>query len=282
MDISFMIEQGSANPLFLVAAASVIGALHGLEPGHSKTMIAAFIIAVRGTVMQAILLGLSAVVSHSFIVWVLGLLALTYGDEMIAEDMEPWFIMASGVIILCIALWMAWRIYRDRKARRAHSHEHRHNGKAAGHHHHSHGDDGDNHSRLPQDAHARAHATDIEKRFSSGRATTGQVIWFGLTGGLIPCPAAVTVLILCLHLNHFWLGVGLVASFSVGLALTLVTVGVVAAWGVSVARKKSSRFEALFAAAPYISVVVIGLLGLLMLYSGFSHISSSGHNPLLH
>ena len=277
-----MIEQGNVNPFFLIASASVIGALHGLEPGHSKTMIAAFIIAVRGTVMQAILLGLSAVVSHSFIVWVLGLLALTYGDEMIAEDMEPWLIMVSGVIILCIAFWMAWRIYRDHKAKRSHCHKHHHEREIADHHHHSHGDDVGSHSRLPQDAHARAHAMDIEKRFSSGRATTGQVIWFGLTGGLIPCPAAVTVLLLCLHLNHFWLGVGLVASFSIGLALTLVTVGVVAAWGVSVARKKSSRFEALFAAAPYISVVVIGLLGLLMLYSGFSHIDASGHNPLLH
>ncbi len=281
MDMYSMIEQGNANPLFLVAAASVLGALHGLEPGHSKTMIAAFIIAVRGTVMQAVVLGLSAVVSHSLIVWVLGLLVLTYGDEMIAEEMEPWFIMASGVIILCIALWMAWRIYRDRKARRTHAHEHHHGGEAAGHRHHSHDDD-HHHDRLPQDAHARAHAMDIEKRFASGRATTGQVIWFGLTGGLIPCPAAVTVLIVCLHLNHFWLGVGLVASFSIGLALTLVTVGVVAAWGVSFARRKSSRFEALFSAAPYISVVVIGLLGLLMLYSGFSHISASGHTPVFH
>ena len=75
---------------------------------------------------------------------------------------------------------------------------------------------------------------------------------------------------------------GLVSTFSLGLALTLITVGVVAAWGVSFARKKSSRFETLFAAAPYISVVMIGLIGLIMLYSGFSHIDASGHNPLLH
>ena len=90
------------------------------------------------------------------------------------------------------------------------------------------------------------------------------------------------MLILCLHLNHFWLGVGLVATFSLGLALTLITVGVVAAWGVSFARKKSSRFERLFAAAPYISVVMIGLLGLLMLYSGFSHIISDVHHSGFH
>ena len=271
MDMSSMIEQGTGNPLFIIAAALVLGATHGLEPGHSKTMIAAFIIAVRGTVMQAMLLGLSAVVSHSIIVWTLGLLALAYGDEMIAEEMEPWFMVVSGTIILCIALWMSWRIYRDRKNRDNHNH------------HHEHGHDGDHHhDQLPQDVHARAHAREIETRFASGRATTGQVVWFGLTGGLIPCPAAVTVLILCLHLNHFWLGVGLVATFSLGLALTLITVGVVAAWGVSFARKKSSRFETLFAAAPYISVVMIGLIGLIMLYSGFSHIDASGHNPLLH
>ena len=179
--------------------------------------------------------------------------------------------VASGTIILCIALWMSWRIYRDRKNRDNHNH----------HHEHDHDDD-HHHDQLLQEAHARAHAREIETRFASGRATTGQVIWFGLTGGLIPCPAAVTVLILCLHLNHFWLGVGLVATFSFGLALTLITVGVVAAWGVTFARKKSSRFETLFAAAPYMSVVVIGFVGLVMISSGFSHIDASDHNPLLH
>jgi hypothetical protein len=81
MDIGAAIAQGAANPVLLVGTALLLGALHGLEPGHSKTMMAAFVIAVRGTVWQAVLLGLSAAVSHSIIVWVLALAALAYGPS---------------------------------------------------------------------------------------------------------------------------------------------------------------------------------------------------------
>ena len=82
MDIVALVEQGASNPFILMIFAMLLGALHGLEPGHSKTMMAAFVIAVRGTVGQAVLLGLSAAVSHSIIVWVL---ALFWGNELIGE-----------------------------------------------------------------------------------------------------------------------------------------------------------------------------------------------------
>ena len=89
MDIAAMIEQGTASPFLLIATAVALGALHGLEPGHSKTMMAAFIIAVRGTVPQAVLLGLSAAFSHTIVIWLLALAALAYGDRMATEHMEP-------------------------------------------------------------------------------------------------------------------------------------------------------------------------------------------------
>ncbi len=282
MNLTALVEQGNVHPLFLVATAVMLGALHGLEPGHSKTMMAAFIIAVRGTVSQAILLGASAAFSHSIIIWLLALLALIYGDEMIAEEMEPWFMVISGLIIMGIALWMALQIRRNRGIRYDPVHsEHQHHGHDHGtRHDHDHGythEHSHGHDHLAPDAHARAHARQIEEKFAAGRASTGQVVWFGLTGGLIPCPAAVTVLILCLHLQQFWLGVGLVGSFSVGLALTLILVGVVAAWGVSVARRKSSRFDTFFAAAPYVSVVLIGIIGILMIGFGIAHLDSTAH-----
>ncbi len=287
MDLTHLIEQGNANPLLILVIALVLGALHGLEPGHSKTMMAAFIIAVRGTVLQAVLLGISAAFSHSIIVWVLGLLALTYGNEMIAEEMEPWFMVASGFIVISIAIWVFWQTWRSRMARNGdsrhnhehpqnhghdHSHDHSH---SHSHDHHAHDHSHDHHDYLSQDAHAKAHVQDIKKHFSTGQASKGQIIWFGLTGGLIPCPAAVTVLILCLHLQRFWLGVGLVGAFSIGLALTLIAVGVLAAWGVAVTAKKSSRFQALFNKAPYISAILIALLGVIMLISGVSHFNES-------
>ena len=265
MNLVALIEQGNANPLFLLGAALVLGALHGLEPGHSKTMMAAFVIAVRGTVPQAMLLGGAAAFSHSLIVWVLGLLALTYGDEMIAEEMEPWFMIVSGIIVITIAVWVFLQTWRTRP--KDHDNAHAHHEHHAHDHAHTH-----HHGDLVHDAHAQAHAREIERRFSSGQASNWQILGFGLTGGLIPCPAAVTVLIVCLHLQQFWLGVGLVGSFSVGLALTLVAVGVAAAWGVSVAARKTSRFNALFAKAPYISAILIATVGVVMLVSGVTHL----------
>jgi ABC-type nickel/cobalt efflux system permease component RcnA len=83
-----------------------------------------------------------------------------------------------------------------------------------------------------QDAHARAHAEDIARRFTNRTVGTGQIVLFGLTGGLMPCPAALTVLLVCLQLKKFALGFTLVLSFSFGLAITMVAAGAVAAWSV--------------------------------------------------
>ena len=263
-----MIEQGTARPVLLIVTAVALGALHGLEPGHSKTMMAAFIIAVRGTVPQAVLLGLSAAFSHTIIVWVLALAALTYGDRMMAEALEPWILTVSGIVIISIAVWVFIQTWQIRT--RAELHHHVSNGTHAHHHGHDHGHGHDHHhghDHLPADAHARAHAREIETRFASGRTTTGQVVLFGFTGGFLPCAAAVTVLIVCLHLQKFWLGIGLVGAFSAGLAATLVLVGVAAAVGVSAARKRYRWIDALFTKAPYVSSVLIGIIGALMLIS---------------
>nr|NKR04671.1 nickel/cobalt efflux protein RcnA [Escherichia coli] len=100
-------------------------------------------------------------------------------------------------------------------------------------HDHDHGHD---HSHMnlgdEDDAHARAHAADIRKRFEGRTVTTGQIVMFGLTGGLIPCPAAITVLLLCIQLKQLSLGFLLVVCFSIGLAVTMVAAGVIAALSV--------------------------------------------------
>ena len=90
MSNSFADYLDSGHAWLYVPVAILMGALHGLEPGHSKTMMAAFIIAVRGTVAQAVLLGLSAALSHSLIIWILAALALRYNDRWDAETAEPY------------------------------------------------------------------------------------------------------------------------------------------------------------------------------------------------
>mgnify|MGYP002134656633 CR=1 FL=1 len=176
-----LLQQGSTNLWLFIPSALLLGALHGLEPGHSKTMMAAFIIAIRGTVAQAVLLGVSAAASHTLVVWIVALVGLHYGAQLDGERAEAWFQLASGVMIVLIAAWMMLRIH-DQNRPRADAHDHDHgDGHDHGHHHDEHDDD-----------HARAHAVDIERRFGDRRPSTGQIIVFGLTGGLVPCPASIT------------------------------------------------------------------------------------------
>ena len=86
MDIASLIQQGAANIWILIRSAILLGALHGLEPGHSKTMMAAFIVAVRGTVGQAVLLGLAAALSQALVVWAIALGGLYLWQGMAAES----------------------------------------------------------------------------------------------------------------------------------------------------------------------------------------------------
>lgn len=439
-DITQIIQSGSAHAWLYIPVAILLGALHGLEPGHSKTMMAAFIIAIRGTVWQAVLLGLSAAISHSLLIWILAALALHYGGQWNAEHTEPYFHLASAAMIFALAVWMYLRTRRE--VAEAHAHDHRdghdhghthvhdtppaksdepdqwqahshshtaaprlitgetmtasglilpagmaasagassrnakqgpHGGmlldtghgwlevcifetgvpprfriypcKASGetvplpkgtqlgietarldgrtqkfgfeakdtfweatselpepheflavvslghsdhahtyrlrfteeHHGHSHApvaveepeDDGVEY----QDAHERAHAQDIAKRFANRTVTTPQIVLFGITGGLMPCPAAFTILVVCLQIKKVVLGFALVAAFSFGLALTMVVVGALAAWSVNHAQKRFSGFGEWMRRAPYISCALLVLLAAFMAWQGWQGLS---------
>ncbi len=360
-----LLQQG--NAWLFVPSAILLGALHGLEPGHSKTMMAAFIVAIRGTLAQAVLLGLSATVSHTAVVWAVAMAGLYFGRNWNAETTEPYFQVASAVLIVAVAVWMMWRTWRGTHG---HDHDHRHDhehdhGEAkhidTGHgvvrlevfedgvpprfrltregtrghawaadqvqvvterpdgsrqtfafvqrdgflesvqtipephafvarlslghahhrhdyavefveHDHAHADRAygglDVSSDGYQDAHERAHANDIRRRFANRDVTTGQIIVFGLTGGLIPCPASITVLLLCLQLKQVTLGAALVLCFSIGLALTLVASGALAALSVKHVSQRWSGFGEFARKAPYLSGVLITLVGLYVGWQG--------------
>jgi nickel/cobalt exporter len=281
-DLVSLLRDGATNLWLFIPTAVLLGALHGLEPGHSKTMMAAFIIAVRGTVGQAILLGLAATISHTLIVWLVALLGLHFGSAYATEAVEPWLQLVSGVIIIAIALWMMRQTFAEHHH---HDHDHDHDHHDHDHHHHHDHDhhDHDHHehdhtkaqpaglqlgSLDYEDAHARAHRLEIEKRFAGRKVTTGQIVMFGLTGGLIPCPASVTVLLVCLQLKQIATGALLVLCFSIGLAVTMVAVGAVAALGMDRAQKSWDGFGKLAARAPYISSGLVILIGVYSLYLG--------------
>lgn len=275
-DFTTLLQQG--NAWFFIPGAILLGALHGLEPGHSKTMMAAFIVAIRGTLKQAILLGLAATLSHTVVVWVIAMAGMWFGRGWDAQTAEPWFQLLSGIIIIAIALWMLWRTWResrgahnhDHSDHHDHSHHHDHSDHAHDHHHH----DEHHHGALVdadwQDAHQRAHAEEINRRFTGQQVTTGEIMLFGLTGGLIPCPASITILLICLQLKHVALGATLVLSFSVGLALTLVASGAIAAISLKHMTKRWSGFGELSRKAPWFSGALIILVGIYMMAHGIS------------
>jgi nickel/cobalt exporter len=369
--IAELIQQGATNLWVFIPTAILLGALHGLEPGHSKTMMASFIVAVRGTVGQAALLGLCAALSHSLIVWALAAAALKFGNDLIAEQAEPYLMLFSAAVVIGVSIWMFVRTRRDEAAASAQERA-PHGGKviqtghglvelevfesgvpprfrlhaysqsmapqgfdgsqqvfietirpggvkqtfelkpsgpflestqdipephafeavlSMGHgdhvhrfevrfseddHGHTHDDHSHHHRDISddllggdgayQDAHERAHAEDIKRRFSGQQVTTGQIAMFGLTGGLVPCPASVTIMMICLHLKQYSLGAVMVASFSLGLAISLVSVGVIAAWGAHHVGKRlgMGRFAHLARKMPYFSSGLMALVGLLM------------------
>ncbi|HBQ6086031.1 nickel/cobalt efflux protein RcnA [Klebsiella pneumoniae] len=277
-DFTSLLQQG--NAWLFIPSAILLGALHGLEPGHSKTMMAAFIVAVRGTLKQAVLLGLAATVSHTAVVWLIAMAGLWFGRGWNAQTSEPWFQLVSGIVIVLIACWMLWRTWRESQPHTHHDHHHEHEHHHEHDHHPEHDHRHDHHhassSAAPlvaeewQDAHQRAHAQEINRRFDGRQVTTGQIVLFGLTGGLIPCPASITVLLICLQLKKFSLGATLVLGFSVGLALTLVASGAIAALSLKHATRRWPWLNDLSRKAPWFSGLLIIVVGIYMMLHGLS------------
>ncbi len=249
-DITTLIQSSSTNPWIYLPLAILLGALHALEPGHSKSIMVAFIVAIRGTVAQAVLLGVSAAIGHTIIVWGLALLGLYLGDALIVEKAEPWLVLISGLLIVALAIRLLWAISR----------------KNDHHHHHDH----DDHDHHHDDNHGHHHMSEdeIAAKYGKGNASTFDIIWFGFTGGLIPCPAAIAVLLICLQLKKLTLGMAMVAAFSLGLAFTLVMVGIIAAWGVKKASASWSGFGVWAERLPYASALIVLGVGILIAIRG--------------
>lgn len=303
-DLAEMIRAGAADPWFYLPIAVVLGALHALEPGHSKSLMAAFIVAIRGTAAQAVMLGVSAAVGHTIVVWGLALIGLSIGDALVLDRAEPWLILVSGLMVVALGLRLLLTIARGGSAC-GHDHgPHHHDGHGADHahphgHHHDHPPREDTIAALAggasvavaaatpatahhghdhahhgpdcahrghgddADAHAAAHAREIESKWAGRtRVTPGEIVWFGFTGGLLPCPAAIAVLLICLQLKAVSLGLAMVGAFSLGLAATLVAVGLVAAWGTRRAAAGWSGFGRIADRLPFLSGALVTALGI--------------------
>src|SRR6476659_3381163 len=119
-DLTTIIQASTAHAWVYLPVAILLGAMHALEPGHAKSLMAAYIVAIRGTARQAIVLAVSAATGHTIVVWILAIAALAFGERYIVDQAEPWLTALSGILIVLLAIRMFWMLTR----RNHHSHHH--------------------------------------------------------------------------------------------------------------------------------------------------------------
>jgi len=214
-----------------LAAALFWGAAHALSPGHGKTIVTAYLVGQQGTPRHAALLGVIVTLTHTVGVFALGLVTLLLSRFVVPDHLYPWLNLTTGLLVVAIGASVLWARWRHRHAHRlGHAHHHHH------HHHH--------------DQHDRG-------------ITRRSLLAVGVSGGLLPCPSALVVLLAAISLHRIAFGLLLIVAFSAGLALSITGIGLVAV----LAKRAFSRlsFEGrLVGLLPALSALVIVVAGVAM------------------
>jgi ABC-type nickel/cobalt efflux system permease component RcnA len=224
-------QLGLGIVLVAMAASVGLGAFHALEPGHGKTVVAAYLVGSRGTAWHALMLGLIVTVTHTAGVYVLGAVTLFASHYIVPERLYPWLGVTSGLIIAGLGLSLFLRRYAVAAHLQAHPHPHGHSHPHGHHHDHAHApgvEHAPTHHRHPH--HHQAPLSTVSPR---------DLLTLGVTGGIVPCPAALVVLLSALSLNRVGFGLLLIVAFSIGLAAVLIAMGVLMVY----AHRLMARFQ---------------------------------------
>ncbi|HLY03649.1 MAG TPA: hypothetical protein VKR56_14280 [Candidatus Cybelea sp.] len=237
--LSDLFSRGTQTPLlifFTILAAFGLGALHGLEPGHGKALLAFTLVGARATFKQAVILAGALTFAHTIAVLLLGAL-LFFAAGFATESLFTWITLLSGAAVAVIGA----RTLSAAVRRARHEHEH--------HHHHEH-------------AHSHAIPGSAPLHFPSA-------VIAAMSGGIAPCPAAIVVLLTALHLHRVGYGLFLIVVFSLGLAAILTGLGLAVVHGAAWLQRRSS-FAHLTRIAPFLTSSVISTIGALMLAQGLA------------
>jgi len=239
--------------LGLVVAFS-LGSIHALSPGHGKTIVAAYLVGSRGTIKHALFLGGMVTFTHTISVFFLGLTTLFLSQYVLPEKIIPVLGAVSGISIVWIGGMLLYQ--RARRLRgHDHSHDHPHDHDHDHHHHHHDHDHDHDHDHGP---HGHSHVPE-------GEITMGSLIALGASGGLVPCPSALVLLLSSIALGRVGLGLLLLVSFSAGLAIVLMAIGVAVLYAKNLLpdSQKTARHPA-FRLIPVLSAAMIVCIGLVM------------------
>ena len=273
--LSDMLARGTSDWGFValtLLVAIALGALHALEPGHGKALLAITLVGARATVKQAAILAAALTIAHTIGVVALGLAIELLKGRFVPEAVYPWITLLSG---LAIAIVGARALQRQIEARQpyahahvhahpaTHAHDHEHVHQRADDHHHGHDHDHDHGHAHDDLAHARTHAIG-----GTGPLRFGPAVWAAMSGGVAPCPAALVVLLAALALDRVGYGLLVIVAFSFGLAATLTVLGIAVVRGAAWLQARP-QFGLLVSVGPLVSAVVISAIGALTIGQGF-------------
>jgi high-affinity nickel-transport protein len=223
--------------LFTAALIAVgLGAMHALEPGHGKTIVAAYLVGSRGTPKHAVFLGLIVTAAHTAGVYALGAITLYASKYIVPEQLYPWLGMISGIIIAVFASYLMIRTLIGESADDSH--------ESGGAHSHWFASLGKRRALVPAEK-GNSLRVGGDAAPSAARPTKNvslaQLLTLGITGGIIPCPAALVVLLGAFSLHRVGFGLFLIVAFSLGLAAVLIVIGLLMVYaGQFLARWKSN------------------------------------------
>jgi ABC-type nickel/cobalt efflux system permease component RcnA len=253
--------------------ALLLGAGHALTPGHGKTIVAAYLVGARGTAWHAIFLGLTTTITHTAGVFAIGLVTLWVSNYILPEQLYPWLEFVSGVLVVGIGmmLFRSRLVGLMRRRKKNHGvgmadHEHGHDHDHLHGHDHSH-DDAQEHSHGHEHSHDHGHDHGPHGHSHLLPGADGQpVTWrgllaLGISGGLLPCPSALVVLLSAIALHRVAFGMLLIVAFSIGLAGVLTGIGLLLVY----ARRLFDRFPTdgrLLRALPVASAGFVTVAGL--------------------
>ncbi|MEP0813663.1 MAG: hypothetical protein HRF49_03235 [bacterium] len=244
-----------------------LGALHALEPGHGKMIIAAYLVGTKGRVYDAVVLGIVATITHTGSVIILGVLATVAAEFFVPDTVQRALELISGLLILFVGGWMIGVRVREAKTGVA-AHAHHHHGHAHPHgHEHGHPHAGE---------HEHQHDLSSENTKAAPAAQKplfAQLVALGVSGGIVPCPGAMTVLLAAVAYGRFAQGLILVVIHSIGMASVMVAIGIALVKaagliGTKVAESKWARI------VPVISTSIITLLGAALTARAIYHIAT--------
>ncbi len=212
-------ELGLGTVLVALLAAFGWGAAHALSPGHGKTLVGAYLVGSRGTMQHALFLGATTTLTHTAGVFTLGFITLFASQFILPETLYPWLSLLSGLLVVVIGLSMTWTWARGRGAVQEHNHEH--GGEHGDEHGGQHGGETGYHRHGLGPAHS--HAVPGQ---GNAPITWRGLLALGVSGGLLPCPSALVVMLGAIALGRIGFGLLLIVAFSLGLAGVLTGIGI--------------------------------------------------------